>query len=142
MAYLLRQKFNINELVSLSNRAKKVLLAMSEENLREIYERHLKIHGFKTIGCHFANHAQVALALPDCDLLVIDFNAAQESQDKMEFLKIINRNFPKIPVVTVGNALGNVLLEKLMALGIVGHLDRRLTRPADLAAIIKTFMSQ
>lgn len=140
MAYFLRQKFNINELVSLSNRAKKVLLVMSEENLREIYQRYLEAQGYETVGCHFANHAQVALALPNCDLLVIDFNTAQEGQDKMEFLKIINRNFPKIPVVTVGSALESVLLEKLMALGIVGHLDRRLTRPGDLAAIIKTFM--
>lgn len=141
MAYLLKQKFNINELAGLSSRAKSVLLVMSEENLREIFERHLQIHGFKTIGCHFANHAQVALALPNCDLLVIDFKASQEAQDKLEFLKIVNRNFPRISVVTVGSALENVLLEELMALGVVGHLDRRLTRPGDLVAIVKTFMA-
>ncbi len=140
MDYVSRQKFNINELVNAPRNQKRVLLVISEEYLREIYCRHLEANDFEVFVSNFGNHPVIARFLNFSDILIIDLKNSEED-DKLDFLKIIAREFPQISVITVGHGLDEKLLRPLMALGVVGHLDRRFSRPQDLIDIAKTILT-
>lgn len=137
MVYLLKQKFNIRELTELAKPLKRVLLVVEDEVLSEIYRRHLEAHEFEVRALAFGDHLKIVSHLGHCDLLVLEIRHAQETA-KLEFLRIVARQYPYIPAVTVGFGLEEQILRILMDLGVVGHLDRRFSQPRDLVTMIKT----
>src|SRR3989338_11438653 len=124
MLYVLKQKFNIADLAEFPHTDKSVLLVVSEENLREIYRRHLEISGFAVKSADFGNHPEIARHLGAIDLLIMDLRDSREP-DKLAFLKLLKQDFPGVSVITIGLGLDEVILQSLMALGVVGHLDRK-----------------
>ncbi|MEK7618348.1 MAG: hypothetical protein AAB410_04330 [Patescibacteria group bacterium] len=136
MAYITKQKFNIRELVGSLPPTKTILLVINEENLREIYRRQLIEHNFQVNTAVFADVVAMARYLNSADLLIVEL--ANTSDEKLEFLRIITKDFSNLPVITVGHTISGNILEKVMSLGVVSHLDRKFSRPADLALMVKT----
>src|SRR3989344_4836625 len=141
MDYVTRQKFNINELTNVPRIQKRVLLIIGEEYLREIYCRHLEAVDFEVLVSNFGNHFAIAKFLNSSDILIIDLKNSEED-DKLDFLKSISREFPRISIITIGHSLDEKRLLPLMALGVVGHLDRRFSRPQDLVNIARTILTR
>lgn len=137
MPYVLKQKFNVAELSGIVKPLKRALLVISEEVLRDIYFRLFLQHDFDVRAVSFGDHRTMTSHLNSTDLLVIDLLDSQNS-DRMEFLKILSRDFPAMSVITVGYQLSEQTLNKIMALGVVGHLDRKFSRPEDLVKIAKS----
>lgn len=135
VTYITKQKFNLRELVGPLAPTKIILLVINEENLREIYRRQLIAHNFQVYASPLGDVVAMAHYLNSADLLIVEL--ADTSDDKLEFLKIISKDFSNLPIVTVGHTVSGSILAKVMSLGVVSHFDRKFSRPADLAQIVK-----
>ena len=137
--YLIKEKFNFRDLANVVLLQKRVLLVIDEITLQDIYVRHLEAQQFLVTTAKFADFFAIAEAVKSADMLILDFNKFIFNQ-RLEFLKSLVKSFPHLPVITIGFSLEEEMLSSLMALGIVGHLDRKLSRPQDLLALIKTLI--
>lgn len=137
MVFLSKQKFNVQELAEVIKPKRNVLLIMGEEPLGEVYRRHLNDHDFVVDVYDFAEVVEIARRLNSASLLVMELRHDAGNR-QLEFLKAVKRDFPNISVITVGQAIEDEILSKLMDLGVIGHLDRRFSRPQDLVVLAKT----
>src|SRR3989344_4043730 len=140
MRYFLKQKFDIAELVELPKSNKTALLIINEDTLSDIYRKHLQENNFQVIAVRFSDPESIADSLKLVDLLIMEMNA-QETRDRLGFIKTLSENHPQIAVITIGNSLDNETLNTLMGLGAVGHLDRKFSRPQDVIQIAKTLIN-
>jgi CheY-like chemotaxis protein len=142
MAYLFKQKFTLADLgLAAPASSRLVLLAEPEAALRSIYLRHLADHGLAVSCCHEVERLLPHVTGHRPHLLILSLGLFPCLPDAAEFLDGIRRRFTAMPVVTVGFDIGGEGLRQLMQAGISSHLDRRFSRPADLAAIAKTILN-
>ena len=139
MNYLLKQKFNIADLVEIPSEKVEVLLVLEEPSLGEIYHRHFLQQGYEANLADFTNLDYVSALLPTAALIVMDFYAHSQ-QPKLEFLRHVRKNFPRVSVITVGHALEDHVMHQLMEAGVVGHVNRKFSRPFDIIEIAKTIL--
>ncbi len=135
--YLTKEKFSLKDLAEVHLRSPRVLLVINEETLRNIYRKHLETENFFVNPVEFSEIFEVYEGVKDADILILDFEVSVFYQ-RLDFLKSLRKAFPGLPVVTVGESLGEDMLTMLMSAGIVGHIDRKYTRPQDLLCLIKT----
>ncbi len=140
MSYVLKQKFNIADLAEVSPARARVLLVLEEQLLGEIYRRHFFSHGFEVELAHERDLLRVADLLKRADLVVMDFSLENHGP-RLQFLKWVRQGFPRISVITVGHALEDSIMNRIMDAGVAGHVDRKFSRPMDIIEIAKTLTS-
>jgi hypothetical protein len=140
MAYLFRQKFKVDDLANLTAEKIPVLIFSADSFLAQIYAAYLRAHNLEV------KHCQDELMLKDSllrfapRLLLADANFFSSIGGNWLGPINIKRDFPSLLVVTVGRGLGAESLAKLMRAGVSSHVDRRFSRPQDLAVVVKTLL--
>jgi len=138
MAYLFRQKISIEDLVEINSSRKKVLLYEPENYLAGLYEHYLQQHNFDVKHCpHLAELKQSIKAFSP-DLLI--FNVENWDGKKKLLAFNFKRDFPLLPVISTGYNVNSEDLTALMDYGIQSHINRRATRPEDIAIIVKNVL--
>lgn len=140
MVYVLKQKFNIADLAQVNPVRARVLLVLEEQLLGEIYRRHFFSHGFEAELAQERDLLRVTDLLKTSDLVVMDFSLENHGP-RLQFLKWIRQGFPRISVITVGHALEDSIMNRIMDAGVAGHVDRKFSRPMDIIEIAKTLTS-
>jgi DNA-binding NtrC family response regulator len=138
--YLTKEKFNIHDLVNLSVKPHRILVISPDEALRQIYQRHLEADQFVVRSSHFEDWLKIAEDLITFDLLILDI-VNERLTEQQKWLSELRGNYPSVKIITVGMGLSETDLTTLMSAGIVGHIDKKLTRPQDLVLLIKTFIN-
>lgn len=140
MAYLLKQKFKISELVPNLSPARRILLVEPEYYVKHVYLKHLKEHGYEPF--HSANLSDALLILKNmnADAAILNPHAEDEYKNFISRLSVLRNLYPSLPVITVGQSLPVSILSEIMALGVISHLEKRLTRPGDIITVIKTIL--
>ena len=140
MAYLFRQKFQVGDLVNLKKPENSVLIFTSDSYLADLYAAHLQTHGLDVKHCfdemllvESLNRFFPRLLLAEADF----FSSIGGGRLGPLNLK---RDFPSLLVVTIGRGLNAESLGKLMQAGVSSHVDRRFSRPQDLAIVVKTLL--
>ena len=136
MAYIFRQKLNLNELAVLESPSKKILLAEPEEYLLQLYSRYLDLHNFEVHHCQDPLLLQNALPKYNPHLLILNIDASSARAT----LRSVRSSWPHLPIVTIGYNVEPATLRNLMTMGISSHIDRRMTRPQDLVIIAQTIL--
>lgn len=139
MPYLLKQKFNITELAP-AQAVKHVMLVEPEYYAREVYLKHLSENGY---GSSYSTNIPAALVILQAfrpDAIILSPHSEKTFENFIYGLSAIRRIHPQMPMVTVGNSLPVNVLSEIMSLGVVGHLEKKLTRPGDIIAVIKTVL--
>ena len=140
MPYLFKQKLNIGDLIALNTEAKRVLIFEPEEYLSGIYAYHLSNQDFEVVERRDLYETASALSLYKPHLLVFNAEFLGGTKKNKTWLLSVKKDYPQLHVVTTGYNLSSEGVGELMAAGISSHLNRRLTRPQDLAVIVKSIL--
>ncbi len=140
MPYLFKQQFEISDLVFPAPQKMSVVIMEPEFYLAQLSARYLKNGGF---AIHHCAHVEI---LPDFlhhvepTALLINPESYQQLNKAINALANINKNFPKLITVTIAHNLEAETLRELMSAGISGHINRHLSRPQDVAEVIKALI--
>ncbi len=138
MTYLFKQKLNLRELVGVEELRYKVLIYEPESYLSALYAHYLSVHNLDIKHCPNLLNIKEAIAVFAPDLLVFSYDDDIPKQAKV--LNHLLACFPNLKVVSIGSDIHNDCLKELMSLGIVSHINRKLTRPQDVVEVIKTLL--
>ncbi len=141
MEFVTKQNFKIQELVELPRSGFQALLIFNDIPLREIYIQHFKNKNFQAIAFSFGEFHTILEYLEKVKLVILELTSGEE-QDKLRFLQTTVEKFPDLTFITVGNSLEKEILNEFMQLGAVGHIDRKFTRPEDLADLASMLIDE
>ena len=141
MAYIFKQKIRIvDELAYLPRNTKTILIYEPLSDLSALYAHYLSSHNFNIHHCPDMNFLRPAIAAVSPDLLIFSLDAAVSwSQNKSLLLGLL-KDFPKLSVISTSFNLNNENLKELMSLGVLSHINRRLSRPQDVVVIVKNIL--
>ena len=146
MAYLFKQKLNIMDLAGQEFRPSKILIYEPEEYLAALYQHHLRLHSFEVMHCLALEQAKLALTGFEPDVFVFCADADNASSNATveiwKLLRSLGADFPKLRLVSTGLNSSNDLISQLMRAGVLGHINRKLSRPQDLAVVVKSVLQQ
>ncbi len=138
MPYIFKEKFKIADLAPLAGLEKKILLLDADESLLNIYGALMAGKNFEILACR---------SLPEVDglarrhrpaALVCNLDMFASPAPFVRLLARLRRRAPEIKCITHALQLELGDLSELMSAGVFSHIERKLTRPADLAAVVKT----
>lgn len=142
MAYVFQNKIYVDWSKLKTPQSFKVLIVEPQVYLFELYARHLKPHNFKVSHCadiaNIYNHLSVTVP----DLCIVNPQHSQGVEKTTQSLKLLKKNFPDLPVMTVAFGLTAEEIKKLMDSGVISHMDRALTRPKDIGHIAKLLLRE
>jgi len=138
MAYIFKQKINLADLAALGQEPKKVLIYEPESELGALYAHYLRAHNFDIRHCPYLASIRQFIAEFEPHLLI--FNA-ESSQALLEISRV-SRNFPAgFPrLISTGYNLSGQKIGELMSAGVASHINRKLSRPQDLAILVETIL--
>lgn len=140
MSYLIKQQIKLSDLVDLAGDLKLVLVAEPEDCLYGIYARHLREHRFVVHRCDGLDRVPDRLREHCPHLLVLSLEFDGGVRSAVRLLRRLKEEFPELHVVTVSTAAGADDLKVLMSAGVSSHIDRKFSRPQDVAVVAKTVL--
>lgn len=138
MAYIKKEKFNIADLVGKQESLSRIVICEPEEYLLALYEHHLVKHDFDVKFCLNVDEVGELIFSFSPRILLLNIEARNSNHN---FVLSLRRKFPDLSLVTMGYNIEGEIIKKLMAAGVCGHIDRRLSRPKDLIYIVKAVLN-
>jgi hypothetical protein len=136
MAYIFKQKLQISDLANLERPLFRVLIYEPEEYLGGLYEHYMKNHNFDIRHCVSLHEINYCLQSFEPELLVYNTDSDKDfSRGRMVF-----KNYPSLKIITTAYNISHEDARGLMALGVLSHINRRFSRPSDLATLAKTLL--
>jgi hypothetical protein len=140
MTYIFKQKINLQDLAALSREAKRVLIFEPEDNLAALYAYYLSIHNFDIKHC--LHLAALSRFISDFRPHLLIFNA--EAPQVLFEIRRISASLPmdieRPSLISTGYNLSGQKIGELMSAGVASHINRRLSRPQDLAILVETVL--
>jgi DNA-binding NtrC family response regulator len=130
MDYLFRQHYTMNPGMSVASSTPMVLLAEPEPEALALYARHLSRADLLVSVCLEARRLPYHVQEAQPHLLVI--NPMPDLALSLNMLEYISQLQPGLPVITVGTAIPDHYLDRLMSLGVSLHINRSLSQPRDI----------
>jgi DNA-binding response OmpR family regulator len=140
MAYIFKQKLQIQDLVDYGHILKRVLIHEPEEYLSAIYTQYLKADNFEVQNCSTLEALKELAKSFTPDILVFNIEYLNNPNVVGAWLLNFRKDFPYAAVITIGFNDNSENLKKLMSVGISSHINRKHTRPQDLAVIVKNIL--
>lgn len=140
MAYLFRQQFKISDLAAPRQRNYSVIVVEPDLYLAKLHELHLTGAGFEVHHCHSPELLSQYLAEVPASVLLLNPEIYGDFKRAVDGIRVINKKFPHIHLVTIAYNLESANLKELMSSGISSHINRKLSRPRDVADIIKSLI--
>jgi hypothetical protein len=139
MDYMFTRHYIFNQPAA-ANNLPRVLLAEPEPEALAVYARHLSQARFLVSVCldldQLLRHVEEAVP----HLLIL--NPGPDLAVTVRLLEQASRRWPKLLVITVGRAIPDAYLDRLMASGVSLHLNRSLCRPVDIAIAARHLLAQ
>jgi hypothetical protein len=140
MDYLFRRHYKMQPSASAQPTvaAPLVLLAEPEAEALAVYARHLTKANLLVNIC-----LELSLLIRQVEevrphLLVL--NPGKDIAEAISILQQVTGTNPGLPVITIGGAIPDHYLDRLMATGVALHLNRSLTQPRDIAVAAKQLL--
>ena len=138
MAYIFKQQLNLKDLADLDSQPKRILIYEPESYLAALYRHYLSEHNFDIKHC--SNLAEVGKIIKDFQPHLLIFSADGDSFKYPGMISSLSRAFPGLQLLTTGYNLSNQSIKTLMDAGVLGHLNRRLSRPRDVADVVNAVL--
>ncbi len=140
MAYVFKQKFNIAELISKPSNQTVVLIVEPDIYLAKLAERHLVAVGYRSCYCPDILLLEEFLSRVNPTVLLFNPEACRTFGIAAGLIKKIIGGYPSLRVVTITHDIPGQNLSQMMNAGIASHINRKLTKPKDVAEIIRTLI--
>lgn len=133
MNYVQKQKFNIQELFEAVPRGSIVGVIEPERYLAKLYEKYLQAHGFTVLHFQPGELLTVFVERVSPKLVLL----ASDNASAYDHIERIRRHNPHILLVTIAHNANQEDIEHFMSHGVTSHINRKLSRPQDVADIIR-----
>lgn len=117
-----------------------VVLYEPHEFLSRMYRRHLENIQFRVIVCDELGNLLELIRKNRPHVLIAAIGSSLEGIS-LDELAIVNDNFPYLHVVTLSDNLEDADISSLMKLGVSSHVNRKFTRPRDIASVARHVVS-
>jgi hypothetical protein len=141
MPYLFKQQFTITDLLPRTVPALSVVIAEPEIYLAKLAGKYLLAAGLEVNYCPSPVLLMEFLRRTCPAALLINPRGYLEIKHAAKGISDIRDNFPGLAVVTIAHNLEAEELGQLMSAGVASHINRQLSRPQDVADIIKTLIN-
>lgn len=115
-----------------------VLLAEPEPEALALYARHLTRANLLVNVCLELSGVLRQIQHASPQLLII--NPSADIAYGLVLLRKISSRHPELPIITIGGAIPDPYLDRLMASGVAFHLNRSLTQPRDIAVAARQIL--
>ncbi len=136
-----KQKLNLLDLAGLQHQPKRILIHEPESDLAALYFYYLREHNFEIQHCNSSDEIRQAVLVFKPHLLIFNVDGLGSFSKMGLITKILSKEFPDLNLISTGYNLNGQGLTELMSLGVTSHLNRKLSRPQDLAVLVKTVLS-
>jgi DNA-binding NtrC family response regulator len=140
MNYIFKQKLQLADLASLDRAPKRILIFEPEQYLSALYGHYLARHNFDIKHCTELGELRKLLLNFNPELLVLSLDNTELLPKVSQMPRRLVNEFPSLKVISTSYNLNNESIGELMRSGVVSHINRRLSRPQDLVAIVKTIL--
>ena len=137
MPYIFKQKINLQDLVPTENRIVKILIYEPEEYLAGLYRLYMHPYNFHIKHCLEVTELLGNLAVFEPELLI--YNA--DTGKNFLLNKTLFKNYPSLKIITTAYNISHEQVRKLMDHGVSSHINRRFSRPADVATLVATVLN-
>jgi hypothetical protein len=131
MNYIFRQHYTLPRSDAGFSQMPVVLLAEPEAETLAVYARHLTRAQLSVNVCMELSLVLRQIREVKPHLLII--NPMPDLAPAINLLRQVAETYPGLPIITIGLAIPDPYLDRLMAAGVTLHINRTLTRPPDIA---------
>ncbi len=140
MPYMVKEKLNLLDFVGHQPQVSTILMAGVDKNLASIYRRLMIDSKVRIEWLHGMDGITQYVDFFSPRLLIGEVTTGKQFNQTFGHIRTVRESFPSLPIISISLALEHQELEKLMDLGTVSHINRTLTRPRDVAIIIKNIL--
>lgn len=140
MSYIVQEKFNIYDLVPRPDRRNLIGIVEQEDYLAKLYEKYLQQQQFTVYHCPQPQDVEDFLAFLSPQVLLLNPESYGPTKLAAKVVKRVIGSFPELLVVTVSYDTAPEDLKLLMGAGIVSHINRKLSKPQDVAEVIRSVL--
>jgi hypothetical protein len=140
VAYLFKQKLNLTDLAGVTVIPKRILIYEPETYLAALYAHYLRMHNFDIKHCPNLSEVTDMIISFQPHLLIFCADGITPPFRAPSLISALNRRFPELSLLTTARDLGHQGTKDLMDAGVLGHLNRNLSRPQDIPILVKTIL--
>jgi CheY-like chemotaxis protein len=140
MNYFSTQSIQLIDVLTEGRPAYRVLVAEPEDELYGIYARHLREHRFAVYRSEHLHRLEQFIAEHEPHLVLVSLHFPEGSRTVLEALRAMRNSRPSLHIVSIGSAVDPNTLKSILSSGASSHIDRRYSRPHDIAHIAKTIL--
>ena len=141
MAYLIKNKFNIEQLVDLQKNLWRVFLLEPEQYLLNLYHNYLHENDFFVEPAQSIDGIEYKLKKFKPHLLILNSIFFEKEKNLHKIIGNLKSEDTNFQIISFGAALSHVQLKIVMSAGVVSHIDRRFSRPIDIIHIAKGLLN-
>jgi hypothetical protein len=140
MAYIFKQKINLADLVGLTRESKRVLIYEPQNDLAALYAHYLKVHNFDIKHClHLPAIRQLMLEFKP-HLLIFNAEQPHVLSEIKRTTQRLGSDYIVPSLISTGYNLSGQEIGELMSYGVSSHINRKLSRPEDLAILVEAIL--
>ncbi len=140
MTYLFKQKLRLADMAGTAPRPNKVLIYEPEEYLSALYGHYLTMDSFDVRRAFDLGDVAQLTQIYFPDIVVFSLEGGSGMPAGIAWILNFKQTFPNSFVVTTAFNTGAEELKIIMSAGVSGHINRQLTRPQDLATVLKNIL--
>ncbi len=140
MAYIFKQKLNLTDLAGLTILPKRILIYEPEIYLAALYAHYLRQHNFDIRNCFNLDKVNGMIISFQPHLLIFCTDGLKAPFKAPGLILALSRKFPNLSFLTIARELSHQGTKDLMDAGVLGHLNRSLSRPQDVVEVVKTLL--
>ena len=142
MPYIFKQKLNLSDLAGFATLPKRILIYEPEDYLAALYAHYLRQHNFDIKHCPNLSQVSEMIASFQPHLLIFCADGREAAFKASGLISTLSRRFPDLGLITTARDLSRQGIKDLMDAGVLGHLNRGLSRPQDIPVLVKTILHQ
>lgn len=129
MKYIFREHFIFTPMENPITTIRRTLIFEPQFELAQLYAKYLTQQNMEVHICQPEDDLQELVVLVRPHLLVYNIDRGYGFLGQLKYIH------PALVLITVADEVDEKVLDSLMALGVSGHINRKLSRPRDVAEL-------
>lgn len=134
MKYIFEQHYSLPNMKLDTDTIYRAIVFEPKFELAELYAKYLRMQNLETYTCQDDAHLETLAASVSPHIIIYNID------NGYTVLKFIKHKSPSTFIITIGGDFGDAELDDLMAIGISGHINRKVTQPRDIGILAKQLL--
>lgn len=140
MEYIIRKQFSLRNQPFISLYGTTVLLVEPEAEACALYSKQFQGVNMNVISCGTLSEMLEHLEGTEPDIVIV--NPTADIKQGIRFVSLLKRQYPNLPVITIGQSILETHLDAIMKAGVSFHINRQFTQPRDILIAVEEVLSR